>query len=531
MKLFSRLLLLLLAAVMLNQPAQAQPRRVALLIGNANYAVGQLRNPANDVRVMDDALRALGFQTQVVLNANQNTMKRAVRDFGVRAQGADLAFLYYSGHGTQANGENYLIPVQASIDKEGDYDVEAVSANAVLRQIASARPKAAVVVLDACRDNPMAAMAKTGTKGLGRMDAPTGTLIAFATAPNTTASDEGHYARVLGAQLRKPGVELLDAFRNTTAEVLKLTGGRQEPRVSEVSITERIYLAGTLVASIQPEPMVPGLDLGDLQQQSAQQAEAERRERAALARMQADYDKVMGFTGPASLMVQAWERFVGAWAEGQAGGDRGRAIARSAGQQLALARTAASSPVASGTAAATASGRYVVKAGDTLPRIALQLGVSGRDLAAWNNLADPNGIEAGQVLVVRPTEVAADGDAVDWSRPSLAPVTGRFDGSSIKGLQFGGRLGDPVTAATDGRVMYAGSGIRGYGNLVIIKHPNGRYLTAYAHNDAILVKENDTVRAGQLIARMGKSDADRVMLLFEIRDQGKPVDPAPFLGL
>jgi lipoprotein NlpD len=103
-----------------------------------------------------------------------------------------------------------------------------------------------------------------------------------------------------------------------------------------------------------------------------------------------------------------------------------------------------------------------------------------------------------------------------------------FDDNRSKGLAIGGKAGDPVLAAADGRVVYAGSGLRGYGNLVIVKH-NNTYLTAYAHNQALLVKEDQLVRKGQKIAEMGSSDADRVQLHFEIRRQGKPVDPARLL--
>ncbi len=237
-------------------PLAAHAQRVALIIGNASYAQGRLTNPPNDVAAMEAALRRLNFKVQTLHNANQNQMKRAVRDFGTSAQGAEVAFMYYSGHGTQANGENYLLPVGASIDKESDYEVEAVSANAVLRQIQGARPKAAILVLDACRDNPLAATTRSATKGLGRMDAPTGTMIAFATAPNTVASDNGDYAKVLARELQKPGQELIDVFRNTTAEVRRLSAGKQEPRISEMSISERLYLAGpgTQVASLTSEP-------------------------------------------------------------------------------------------------------------------------------------------------------------------------------------------------------------------------------------------------------------------------------------
>jgi len=248
--------LVLIVLVVALFPTNSHAQRVALVIGNANYTTGRLTNPPNDVVVMEAALKKLNFKVQTVLNANQNQMKRAVRDFGTSAQGAEVAFMYYSGHGTQAQGENYLLPVGASIEKESDYEVEAVSANAVLRQIQGARPKAAILVLDACRDNPMAAITRSGTKGLSRMDAPTGTMIAFATAPNTTASDNGDYAKVLAKELQKPGQELIDVFRNTTAEVRRLSAGKQEPRISEMSISDRLYLAGqgTQLASVAVEP-------------------------------------------------------------------------------------------------------------------------------------------------------------------------------------------------------------------------------------------------------------------------------------
>lgn len=107
-------------------------------------------------------------------------------------------------------------------------------------------------------------------------------------------------------------------------------------------------------------------------------------------------------------------------------------------------------------------------------------------------------------------------------------MTTAFDESKSKGFAIAGKAGDPVLAAADGRVVYAGSGLRGYGNLVIVKH-NATYLTAYAHNQTLLVKEDQAVRRGQRIAEMGSTDADRVQLHFEIRRQGKPVDPAKLL--
>ena len=121
---------------------------------------------------------------------------------------------------------------------------------------------------------------------------------------------------------------------------------------------------------------------------------------------------------------------------------------------------------------------------------------------------------------------ADDGLGFIW--PASGQVLAGFDEARNKGLDIGGKAGDPVLAAADGRVVYSGAGLRGYGNLIILKH-NNTYLTAYAHNQTLLVKEDQNVRKGQKIAEMGSTDADRVKLHFEIRRQGKPVDPSRFL--
>ena len=233
------------------------------------------------------------------------------------------------------------------------------------------------------------------------------------------------------------------------------------------------------------------------------------------------------------------------------------------------------------------TGYYTIKPGDTLIRIGLENGQNWKDLVKWNNLDNPNIIEVGQVLrVIAPgldpnaastrgvttarvetraldakgaaspasgaasatpvpvanapspvitappaTAVAAGRDAdddVNWAWPAAGTVIAPFDEGKAKGLSIGGKAGDPVLAAADGRVVYAGSGLRGYGNLIILKH-NNTYLTAYAHNQTLLVKEDQAVRRGQKIAEMGSSDADSVKLHFEIRKQGKPIDPARLL--
>jgi len=235
-------------------------------------------------------------------------------------------------------------------------------------------------------------------------------------------------------------------------------------------------------------------------------------------------------------------------------------------------------------------GYYTVKSGDTLIRIAMDQGQSWRDLVRWNQLDNPNLIEPGQVLrvappgqeatvvgrspvtppngaVATPTPVAptvsmpaataaakpasapaasvaakpasapasssvsseAAEDGINFQWPVRGQVLAGFDETKNKGIDIAGKAGDPVFAAADGKVVYAGSGLRGYGNLLIIKH-NNTFLTAYAHNQSLLVKEDQLIKRGQKIAEMGNSDADQVKLHFEIRRQGKPVDPAKYLA-
>jgi lipoprotein NlpD len=232
-------------------------------------------------------------------------------------------------------------------------------------------------------------------------------------------------------------------------------------------------------------------------------------------------------------------------------------------------------------------GYFTVRPGDTLYRIALESGQSPRDVQTWNNLTNPNLIEVGQVLRVAPpaganpvamapvpgaagvtaAPVAAQGvvarplngtataplpapgaavapvaaapvapvpepvqagEEVSFVWPAQGTVISQFDEAKNKGVAIAGRVGDPVVAAADGRVVYAGAGLRGYGNLIILKH-NSTFLTAYAHNQALLVREDQAVKQGQKIAEMGSSDADRVKLHFEVRRNGKPVDPMGYL--
>ena len=143
--------------------------------------------------------------------------------------------------------------------------------------------------------------------------------------------------------------------------------------------------------------------------------------------------------------------------------------------------------------------------------------------------ASPASSPAAAATTAATTSSAASGEEdLGWIWPGSGPVLAGFDEAKNKGLDIGGAAGDAVLASSDGKVVYAGAGLRGYGNLIILKH-NNTYLTAYAHNQTLLVKEDQTVKKGQKIAEMGSSDADRVKLHFEVRRQGKPVDPSKYL--
>lgn len=237
-----------------------------------------------------------------------------------------------------------------------------------------------------------------------------------------------------------------------------------------------------------------------------------------------------------------------------------RNVGKTSAQSPAGAIDSKPLPSLSGAGNAGRQGYYTVKPGDSIMQVARNVGQNWRDIVRWNNLGSPNQIEVGQVLRIAPPEgtavatpvspgtttvttpkpspvaaapvvpapAIAPEDYIAWIWPSNGALIAGFDEAKSKGLKIAGKLGDPVVAAADGRVVYAGSGLRGYGNLIILKH-NETYLTAYAHNQTLLVKEDQTVRKGQRIADMGSSDADKVMLHFEVRRQGKPVDPAKYL--
>ncbi len=210
--------------------------RVALVIGNGDYIHGgSLKNPVNDARAMQSTLQGLGFVVHRHENRTQKEMKRAIDEFGAKLQGKDVGLFFYAGHGVQVNGANYLIPVDARLELENDVEYDCVRADRVLAKMEAAGSKTNIVILDACRDNPFERSWRRNAKssGLAFMNAPSGSLIAYATSPGDTAADgagqNGIYTGALLKHIDTPDISILQMFQKVRSEVTSLTGDRQTP--------------------------------------------------------------------------------------------------------------------------------------------------------------------------------------------------------------------------------------------------------------------------------------------------------------
>jgi len=232
-----RLWLALLAVMALAVPAAAEPR-IALVIGNSNYQgdLPKLPNPANDADLMATTLKKLGFTVIESRDADLKQMTKAIRDFSNKLSGAGsqaVGLFFYAGHGLQIDGENWLIPINAKIEKSADAEFEAVPASKILGQMQFAENSLNIVILDACRNNPLSRGMRSASTGLAKMDAPLGSFIAYSTAPGQTAADgkgkNSPYTAALAKAIMKPGIAIEEAFRDARVDVLAATGKEQIP--------------------------------------------------------------------------------------------------------------------------------------------------------------------------------------------------------------------------------------------------------------------------------------------------------------
>ncbi len=237
-------------------------KRFALVMANSQYKyIPGLPNPVNDARLLADALKQQDFTVDEALNLDLKGMKRGLQSFFEKVQATEdqvVALVFYAGHGVQVHGVNYLIPTDASIDSEVDVQLEALSMETIMDLVAYSGSSLNIIILDACRNNPYMRRARSVSRGLARIDAPTDTVIAFSTAPGQIADDgdtggNSPYTAALAKMIGEPGLRIEDVFKRVRQSVYAATQGKQVPWESS-SLVGDFYPAGQRIASLEPGP-------------------------------------------------------------------------------------------------------------------------------------------------------------------------------------------------------------------------------------------------------------------------------------
>ena len=244
---------LILFALNLANSAEAQTSKVALVIGNSSYVnTPVLDNARNDAKAISEALSRLGFEVVYGIDLNKRAMEQTGKEFAKKLSGADVGFLFYAGHGLQIGGQNYLVPVDAKLDEEGDVEFETIPISLLLRQM-ERQAKTNIILLDACRDNPLArnlarSMGTRGVQvgqGLAEIKAGIGTLIGFSTQPGNVAQDgsgqHSPYTKALLDNIELPEKDLISVLVSVRAQVVEVTQGRQVPW-EHTSLMRQVFL-------------------------------------------------------------------------------------------------------------------------------------------------------------------------------------------------------------------------------------------------------------------------------------------------
>lgn len=271
---YPRVLCLLFVLFLSGQQVQAS-ERIALVIGNAAYEEAPLVNPINDARAMAKKLRGFDFDVVEAVDADLETMQSAVLDFMQRINTDSTVLVYYAGHGIQANGRNYLIPVDATLESERALRFEAMELADILEELEEFEAKISIVILDACRNNPFQRKFRGGARGLAVVDAAQGTLIAYATSPGSVASDgigaNGLYTQALLKAMDQPGLKVEEVFKQVRREVSEASGGEQIPWESSSLVGDLIFnqtninLDAESVALITENPVNSGPTAAELE--------------------------------------------------------------------------------------------------------------------------------------------------------------------------------------------------------------------------------------------------------------------------
>jgi len=249
--------------VLIFSPQQTlAEKRIALVIGNADYRDAPLTNPVNDALDISEALKKTGFEVEHHTNINRKQMREAIRSFGDKLRQADTGLFYFAGHGIQIKGRNYLIPIAVDVQSADEVQDESIDTSAILRKMESAGNAVNIVILDACRNNPFARSFRSLDRGLARMDGPVGSFIAYATAPGSVAADgagrNGVFTEQLLDALQQPGLSIEQTFKRVRNGVKNVTDGQQIPWESSSLMGEFVFLAtqqeSKTLAIQQPTP-------------------------------------------------------------------------------------------------------------------------------------------------------------------------------------------------------------------------------------------------------------------------------------
>jgi hypothetical protein len=242
-------LVLALGVALVGGPAKAD-KRIALIVGNSGYQnIPQLANPRNDASLMAETLRGVGFTLvggRALIDLDKVSFDSAIQNFGNQLAGADVALFYYAGHGIQVRGSNYMVPISANPAKEADVDFQLVDVALVLRQMEGSGTRLNLVILDACRNNPLAGRSfRSSSGGLAQMQAPEGTLISYATQPGNVALDgdggNSPYTKALAQTVQRAGLDIFKTFNEVGLAVKRSTGGQQQPWLSSSPIDGNFY--------------------------------------------------------------------------------------------------------------------------------------------------------------------------------------------------------------------------------------------------------------------------------------------------
>lgn len=320
-------------------PAFAETR-IALVIGNSSYShVPKLDNPANDAKLMARTLKSVGFELVgggPQLNLDKEHFDSVVQKFGRRTRGADVALFYYAGHGLQANGANYLVPVDANPVRQADMQFQMLNASLVLQELEESGTKLNIIILDACRNNPFAgSKLRSMVGGLAQMRAPEGTVISYATQPGNVAQDgtNGHspYTRALATMISRPGLHLFDTFNQVGLAVKRATNGEQEPWLATSPI-EGSFSFDHASASAKPGDVVASLEAAPKDASSIKEARSPSRgftsqdlqKVRSIARRHKFLLPSFSFKAVDRNISDAFRKFIGVWVTEVGWNGRGR---------------------------------------------------------------------------------------------------------------------------------------------------------------------------------------------------------------